>query len=549
MFNGSTHLDYTNYYEMLPSQRPGARALPRGRPDARPARHRGEPRQPDRGGQGGDPGQRAEPALRRVPVADPAAGDVRDLRQRPRRLRLLRRPGERHRSTTRRTSSTSTTPPATPCSRSPATSTSTRHRELVRAALRRRAQARRTSARPTSPSRPRPPSGAPSSTTTAAPAPAVALGWRVPDPADLDAYLPYVVLAEVLTDGDASRLRRRLVQDDRSATNVGGYLGFMGDAVRRPRPDRASCSRPTTRAEVPIDKVLAAVDEELDRLATDGLAGDELTRVTARLRSALLQGSDDVLRPGAGHGVLEQQRGRAELLNEHAGPARRGDRRAGRRGRRGAETRRPWPPRPDRRRCRMKSAAKRRERAAQPVPALTKPRKQRLPAVAERVLPTACASSPYAARRCRWSRCGCGCRSPRRRDADLARAGALLGRSMMLRHRRPLAERARPGPADDRRQPARRRGRRPDGHLRRRARRPGFGDLLGLLAEVLTDPAYPKSAVEREAGRLHDHVRRALSQPGVHRRRGVAAPALRRPPVRPPDPDARGDHGRARRAP
>ena len=47
------------------------------------------------------------------------------------------------------------------------------------------------------------------------------------------------------------------------------------------------------------------------------------------------------------------------------------------------------------------------------------------------------------------------------------------------------------------------------------ALRSGFGDLLGLLSDVLTDPAYPKSAVEREAGRLRDHVRRALSQPGV----------------------------------
>ena len=41
----------------------------------------------------------------------------------------------------------------------------------------------------------------------AAPAPAVALGWRVPDPADLSAYLPYVVLSAALATGDASRLR------------------------------------------------------------------------------------------------------------------------------------------------------------------------------------------------------------------------------------------------------------------------------------------------------------------------------------------------------
>src|SRR5262249_30976061 len=51
-----------------------------------------------------------------------------------------------------------------------------------------------------------------------APLPAVASAWRVPNPiTDFTGYLPYVVLAEVLTDGDASRLVRRLVQTDRTA--------------------------------------------------------------------------------------------------------------------------------------------------------------------------------------------------------------------------------------------------------------------------------------------------------------------------------------------
>ena len=67
VFNGSTHFDYTNYFEVLPSN-----ALERGlfleadrmrvaAPDRR------EPGQPDRRGQGRDPGQRAQPALRRFP--------------------------------------------------------------------------------------------------------------------------------------------------------------------------------------------------------------------------------------------------------------------------------------------------------------------------------------------------------------------------------------------------------------------------------------------------------------------------------------------------
>jgi zinc protease len=148
-----------------------------------------------------------------------------------------------------------------------------------------------------------------------APAPAVALGWRVPDPADLDAYLPYVVLASALATGDASRLRRRLVQEDRVATDIGAHLGLMEDAydVRNPCPFVIEAHHP---AEVATDRVVAAVDEELDRLATDGIAGDELTRVTARLHYGLLASSDNLLRRTLSIASYEQQRGRAELTHE-----------------------------------------------------------------------------------------------------------------------------------------------------------------------------------------------------------------------------------------
>ena len=148
-----------------------------------------------------------------------------------------------------------------------------------------------------------------------APAPAVAVGWRVPDPADLDGYLPYVVLAEVLTDGDASRLQERLVMRDRTATSVGGYLGVMGDPLdaRDPTPLLLEVHHP---AEVSADTVLATVDEELDRLATGGLQPGELERTVARMRARYLREVDPVLGRAQVMTVFEQQRGRAELVNE-----------------------------------------------------------------------------------------------------------------------------------------------------------------------------------------------------------------------------------------
>ena len=63
-----------------------------------------------------------------------------------------------------------------------------------------------------------------------APQPAFAAGYRVPDPvADFAAFLPYVLLTEVLTAGDASRLEQRLVQKDRLVTSIETYLGTFGD--------------------------------------------------------------------------------------------------------------------------------------------------------------------------------------------------------------------------------------------------------------------------------------------------------------------------------
>jgi zinc protease len=149
-----------------------------------------------------------------------------------------------------------------------------------------------------------------------APLPSVALAWRVPDPiADLSAYLPYVVLAEVLTDGDASRLVERLVLNDAIATSVSGYLGFMGDPfdVRDPTAFLLQLNHP---AAVGVDRVIAAVEEELERLVAGGIGAAELARIQARLAANLFRETDAVLGRALSMAVLEQQRGRAELINE-----------------------------------------------------------------------------------------------------------------------------------------------------------------------------------------------------------------------------------------
>ena len=148
-----------------------------------------------------------------------------------------------------------------------------------------------------------------------APLPAVASAWRVPDPiGDLRAYLPYVVLAEVLTDGDASRLVERLVLRDRVVTSVGGYIGFMGEpfAVRDP-------TALILQAHLPpggdVEKVLRTIEEEAARIAADGLAEGELARTQARMATHLLRDTDAVLGRALQLALLEQQRGEPDLIN------------------------------------------------------------------------------------------------------------------------------------------------------------------------------------------------------------------------------------------
>jgi zinc protease len=149
-----------------------------------------------------------------------------------------------------------------------------------------------------------------------APLPAVAAAWRVPDPVhDLPGYLANVVLAEVLTDGDASRLVERLVLKDRSVTSVGGYIGFMGEPfeVRDPTALLLQSHLPPGGK---IDRVLATVDEELDRLANDGLVPGELERTQARMVAHLLRENDAALNRALRMAVLEEQRGDASILND-----------------------------------------------------------------------------------------------------------------------------------------------------------------------------------------------------------------------------------------
>ena len=69
---------------------------------------------------------------------------------------------------------------------------------------------------------------------------------------------------------------------------------------------------------VPAETVQATVNEEIQRIAADGVGQDELRRVQARTQAQLMQQADSVLGRTLAFAAAELIHGRAELAGELA---------------------------------------------------------------------------------------------------------------------------------------------------------------------------------------------------------------------------------------
>ena len=110
------------------------------------------------------------------------------------------------------------------------------------------------------------------------PLPRVHVGFRAPVYGDprLDAL---DIAAQVLAGGKGSRLHRRLVRDERIAQDVALVaLGFVGGAS-------IAAGWATVRPGVPVERVEAALHEELDRLTREPISDDELARARALIET------------------------------------------------------------------------------------------------------------------------------------------------------------------------------------------------------------------------------------------------------------------------
>ncbi|HXI81110.1 MAG TPA: pitrilysin family protein [Verrucomicrobiae bacterium] len=115
------------------------------------------------------------------------------------------------------------------------------------------------------------------------PLPRVYVGFRAPAFGDprLDAL---DIAAQILAGGKGSRLHRRLVRDERTAQDVALVpLGFVGGAS-------IVAGWATVRPGVAVDRVEAALHEELERLGRETITDDELARARALIETEELGG-------------------------------------------------------------------------------------------------------------------------------------------------------------------------------------------------------------------------------------------------------------------
>ncbi len=110
--------------------------------------------------------------------------------------------------------------------------------------------------------------------------PAIAAAWKIPERGSRD-QAPMAVLAKLLAGGDASRLYQGLVKGREIALNVDSLFGLV-DPWTYDGPTLLTVFalyKPTSNA----DAVLAAIDEEVAKIAKDGADEATLKRVKTRM--------------------------------------------------------------------------------------------------------------------------------------------------------------------------------------------------------------------------------------------------------------------------
>jgi predicted Zn-dependent peptidase len=146
------------------------------------------------------------------------------------------------------------------------------------------------------------------------PTPALVVGYSTPNPiTELDEYVAYFLLVQVLTESESSRLHQRLVKSG-LVSAMAGLIGPFDNWLDMRDPILFNVLAIYPPGGDP-DVLLDAIEETIARVQDD-LTDEELVRARTMATSRYLRATDGVMSRALAIAPLEQQRGRGELINE-----------------------------------------------------------------------------------------------------------------------------------------------------------------------------------------------------------------------------------------
>jgi predicted Zn-dependent peptidase len=144
--------------------------------------------------------------------------------------------------------------------------------------------------------------------------PAVALGWKMPPPGDPD-YVPLAVLGELLVNGEASRFYQKFVKGNETLLEVSGGLGWpLGNAFTMNGPTLLVIFAPYKPATT-APAVVAAMQKEIDGIASGGVAPNELERTKNKMLSDFYSQLEQTIERADQLAILQLFSGDAASIN------------------------------------------------------------------------------------------------------------------------------------------------------------------------------------------------------------------------------------------
>ena len=132
--------------------------------------------------------------------------------------------------------------------------------------------------------------------------PALAVAWHLPPRLTKD-FFALSVLDPLVTGDDSARLHQKLVRQDRSAVSVIGAFNFLGSNWDVKGPMLYTV-RVDYFNEKPASQVLDAIESVLADIRTNGITEAELAQAKTALRSAFLEEMEGGMMPRFGRGNL-----------------------------------------------------------------------------------------------------------------------------------------------------------------------------------------------------------------------------------------------------